>query len=300
MNGIMIVNKESGFTSHDVVAKLRGICGQRKIGHTGTLDPAATGVLPVCLGNATKLCELLTDKTKEYVTELLLGRETDTQDTTGEVLAERPVTVSEEEVRRACESFLGEYQQVPPMYSALKVNGRKLYELAREGKEVERKPRPVVIYELEILSVELPVVKMRVVCSKGAYIRTLCADIGTALGCGGTMQSLQRTAVEPFRIEMARTLGELQEMKDRGCLEEAVIPVDRVFAECPELHVTEVGDRLLANGNVLETAHTEEKTVFEPEIRVRIYARNGKFAGIYAYDGNRCCYKPVKMFLERE
>lgn len=300
MNGIIIVNKEPGFTSHDVVAKLRGICGQRKIGHTGTLDPAATGVLPVCLGNATKLCDMLTDKTKEYVTELLLGRVTDTQDTTGEVLNEQPVTVGEEEVRRVCERFLGEYSQVPPMYSALKVNGKKLYELAREGKEVERQPRPVRIYELDILAVELPVVRMRVLCSKGTYIRTLCADIGAALGCGGTMQSLQRTAVGAFRLDGARTLGELQELKNRERLAEAVIPVESVFADCPALHVNMEGDRLLANGNVIEAVFTEEKTVYDMGIRVRMYSCSGRFAGIYAYDRERQSYKPVKMFLERE
>ncbi|MGN0400703.1 MAG: tRNA pseudouridine(55) synthase TruB [Acetatifactor sp.] len=300
MNGIMIVNKESGFTSHDVVAKLRGICGQRKIGHTGTLDPAATGVLPVCLGNATKLCDMLTDKKKEYVTELLLGVETDTQDTTGVILSERQVTADEEEVRRVCGSFLGDYNQVPPMYSALKVNGKKLYELAREGREVERKPRPVTIYELEILAVELPVVKMRVLCSKGTYIRTLCADIGAALGCGGTMQSLQRTAVGPFRLEEARTLGELQQLKDKNRLMEAVMPVDSVFPDCPSLHVTGEGDRLLSNGNVLAIGLTEEKRVYEPGVPVKLYGLCGNFAGIYTYDGEKQYYKPVKMFLERE
>ena len=178
INGIIIVNKETGFTSHDVVAKLRGICGQKKIGHTGTLDPAATGVLPVCLGSGTKLCDMLTDRDKEYVAELLLGVETDTQDTTGSVLRESPVTVTEEEVSRACLSFLGDYDQIPPMYSALKVDGRKLYELARAGKEVERKARTVTIEELEIQEMKLPIVTMRVVCSKGTYIRTLCHDIG--------------------------------------------------------------------------------------------------------------------------
>ena len=157
INGIMTIFKEEGFTSHDVVAKMRGICGQKKIGHTGTLDPMATGVLPVCLGSATKLCDMLTDRDKEYVAELLLGVETDTQDRTGKILAQRPVTVTEAEVRQAAASFQGEYQQIPPMYSALKVNGKKLYELARAGKEVERKSRPVTVYELEILEcVQLP------------------------------------------------------------------------------------------------------------------------------------------------
>ena len=181
-NGIINIYKEKGFTSHDVVAKMRGICKQKKIGHTGTLDPDAVGVLPVCLGNGTKLCDMLTDKDKVYEAELLLGVTTDTQDVTGEVLAQRDVTASESQVREAIESFVGDYMQVPPMYSALKVDGKKLYELARAGKEVERAARPVKIHGIDIISVELPVIKMTVSCSKGTYIRTLCHDIGEKLG----------------------------------------------------------------------------------------------------------------------
>ena len=207
LNGIINVYKEAGFTSHDVVAKMRGICGQKKIGHTGTLDPAATGVLPVCLGSGTRLCDMLTEKDKEYVAVLLLGMTTDTQDTTGTVLSRKEVNASEEEVAEAVTSFVGDYDQVPPMYSALKVNGKKLYELARAGKEVEREARRVRIEEIEILHMELPRVTMRVVCSKGTYIRTLCADIGNKLCCGGTMESLQRTRVGIFKLEEALTLS---------------------------------------------------------------------------------------------
>ena len=181
MDGIINVYKEAGFTSHDVVAKLRGICRQKKIGHTGTLDPQATGVLPVCLGSATRACEMLTDRTKEYVAELLLGQITDTQDTTGIVLEEREVAVDEAQVREVIGSFVGGYDQIPPMYSALKVNGKKLYELARAGKEVERQARHVDLPAIEILEIRLPVVKFRVECSKGTYIRSLCADIGGKL-----------------------------------------------------------------------------------------------------------------------
>lgn len=304
INGIIIIDKEPGFTSHDVVAKLRGICGQKKIGHTGTLDPAATGVLPVCLGSATKLCDMLTDRNKEYVAELLLGVETDTQDTTGQVLSRHAVTVTEAQVREACARFTGDYAQVPPMYSALKVNGKKLYELAREGKEVERQPRHVTIHELEILHLELPVVRFRTVCSKGTYIRTLCADIGAALGCGGAMQSLRRTAVGAFRLDSALTIGEVQQRKDGGRLAEAIFPVDSVFAECPALHVTGAGVRLLDNGNVISAELTEERLVYEPGRWVRFYrcpdSGAAGFAGIYAYDGEKQCYKPVKMFLEKE
>lgn len=297
INGIINVHKEEGFTSHDVVAKLRGICGQKKIGHTGTLDPMATGVLTVCLGSGTKVCDMLTDKDKEYVAELLLGCTTDTQDVTGEVLSQCEVAVSEEEVRKAVMSFVGDYEQVPPMYSALKVNGKKLYELAREGKEVERKARPVRILEIEILDMQLPVVKMRVACSKGTYIRTLCADIGEKLGCGGTMKSLVRSKVSEFILDEALTLGQLQKLKDEGRLLEAVMPVDGCFAECPALHVKEQWRKLLENGNSFFANQTLENRTFPAGQWVRIYREEGSFAGIYAYDAAKKWYSPIKMFL---
>lgn len=182
MDGIINVYKEKGYTSHDVVAKMRGILRMKKIGHTGTLDPDAEGVLPVCLGKGTKLCDMLTDRSKTYRAVLLLGLETDTQDTTGAVLKESPVDVSEEEVRETVMGFVGHYDQIPPMYSALKVGGKKLYELARAGKEVERQARPVEILEIQVEEISLPRVTMTVSCSKGTYIRTLCYDIGRKLG----------------------------------------------------------------------------------------------------------------------
>lgn len=300
INGVIVIRKEQGFTSHDVVAKMRGICGQKKIGHTGTLDPAATGVLPVCLGSGTKLCDMLADRDKEYVAELLLGVTTDTQDTTGTVLAEQAVKVTEDEVRKVCESFVGDYNQIPPMYSALKVGGKKLYELAREGKSVERQARPVRILELEILQIELPVVKMRVVCSKGTYIRTLCDDIGRALGCGGAMKSLERTRVGAFTLENAVTLGKLQQLKDAGKLAGVVLPVDRIFDECPKLHVTEEFVRLLDNGNAILQEQTEENIKYDNGRWIRFYRMDESFAGVYAYDSGKGRYQPVKMFLERE
>ena len=300
INGIVIVQKEPGFTSHDVVAKMRGICGQKKIGHTGTLDPMAAGVLPVCLGSATKICDMLADRDKEYVAGLLLGLETDTQDTTGQILADRPVQAPEEEIRRIMHSFVGEYWQVPPMYSALKVNGRKLYELARAGKEVERKARRVMIHELEILECRLPVILFRVVCSKGTYIRTLCADIGQKAGCGGVMQSLERTRVGSFCLEDAFTLKELQHKKDENRLEDAVLPVDSVFADCPALHVEPVFCRLLDNGNAVLPGQTAEQRAYEEGQWVRMHRPDGSFAGIYAYETARGWYRPVKMFLEKE
>ena len=300
INGVIVIRKEQGFTSHDVVAKMRGICGQKKIGHTGTLDPAATGVLPVCLGSGTKLCDMLAVRDKEYVAELLLGVTTDTQDTTGTVLAEQAVKVTEDEVRKVCESFVGDYNQIPPMYSALKVGGKKLYELAREGKSVERQARPVRILELEILQIELPVVKMRVVCSKGTYIRTLCDDIGRALGCGGAMKSLERTRVGAFTLENAVTLGKLQQLKDAGKLTGVVLPVDRIFDECPKLHVTEEFVRLLDNGNAILQEQTEENIKYDNGRWIRFYRMDESFAGVYAYDSGKGRYQPVKMFLERE
>ena len=299
INGIIVIDKEAGYTSHDVVARLRGICGQKKIGHTGTLDPGATGVLPVCLGSATKLCGMLTDKDKEYAAEFLLGVETDTQDLTGTVTAERPAEASGEEVRRVCESFIGEYDQIPPMYSALKVNGKRLYELARRGEEVERKARTVTIRELEITECRLPVVTVRVVCSKGTYIRTLCADIGEKLGCGAAMKSLRRTRVGEFRLEEAIGLPTLQQMKDAGRLMEAVIPVDSVFQGCPALHIGKGAEALLENGNAIAPEQTAERECHAPGKWVRFYRQDGSFAAIYAYDRDRKRYVPVKMFPDR-
>ncbi len=295
-NGIINIYKEKGFTSHDVVAKMRGICKQKKIGHTGTLDPDAEGVLPVCLGSGTKLCDMLTDKDKEYVAELLLGVETDTQDISGRVLRECEPVMDEEAVREAVLSFQGDYMQVPPMYSALKVNGRKLYELARAGREVERQARPVNIHEIEILKMQLPVVKIRVTCSKGTYIRTLCADIGARLGCGGTMQSLLRTRVGIFRVEDAITLAELENIRDTVGIETKVYAVDSVFAEFPVLHVAQEHCRLLDNGNAFYANQTLEKKKYPQNEWVRVYGNN-RFYGIYAYEQEKHRYKPIKMFL---
>lgn len=297
-NGVINVYKEAGFTSHDVVAKLRGICGQKKIGHTGTLDPAAVGVLPVCLGNATKLCDLLADKEKEYVADLLLGIRTDTQDATGQVLEQKAVTVTEDQIRDVILSFQGEYAQVPPMYSALKVNGKKLYELARAGKEVERAARMVTIYEIEVLGMQLPHVKLRVRCSKGTYIRTLCDDIGKKLNCGGTMSALTRTQVGGFRAESALTLSKLQTLRDSGSLAQVIAPVDSCFPDAPSLHVKDESLKLLQNGNPFQAIQTVEGLLHTPGQWVRIYDEEEEFYGIYAYDAAKNHYKPVKMFLK--
>ncbi len=252
IHGILNVQKEKGYTSHDVVAKLRGITGQRKIGHTGTLDPDADGVLPVCLGRATRLCDMITDRDKTYETVLLLGRITDTQDAGGKTLQTSDTSgLQKEDVCRVAEGFTGEYAQIPPMYSALKVNGRKLYELAREGKEVERKARKVRIFGIEILKSELPRVRMRVKCSKGTYIRTLCHDIGERLGCGGCMEELTRTCVGRFSLEESLTLDRIAEKYRDGSLSDVLVPMDRMFDDYPGMTVREPWESLAKNGNPL-------------------------------------------------
>lgn len=305
IHGIMNIYKEKGYTSHDVVAKLRGILRQKKIGHTGTLDPEAEGVLPVCLGAGTKLCDMLTDKNKTYRAVLLLGQTTDTQDTTGEVLTRHEIRVSEQEVCEAVESFVGEYDQIPPMYSALKVNGKKLYELAREGKTVERRPRRVQITEIRIEEIRLPRVTMTVTCSKGTYIRTLCQDIGERLGCGGCMEQLTRTRVGIFSIEESLTLSQVEELVKNGDLTQAVRTVDAMFPDQPAFQTVPEADRMLYNGNMLLTRQVRLKEGKEEccsgshktHGTVRMYDSKEQFCGIYAYRAERDCYQPEKMFL---
>lgn len=297
LNGIIIVYKEAGFTSNDVVAKMRGICKQKKIGHTGTLDPAATGVLPLCLGTGTKLCDMLTDKDKEYVAELLLGVTTDTQDVTGTILMRQEVTLREEQVREAVLGFQGGYDQIPPMYSALKVNGKKLYELAREGKEIERKARRIDIPEIEILEMCLPVVKMRVVCSKGTYIRTLCADIGEKLGCGGTMKALERTRVGRFLKNEAHTLSELERIRDEEGLESVLLPTESAFLEYRRISMKPEFDKILRNGNPIALEHVQEAPGSLDGEYARMCSSEGDFLGLYVYRRERNLLQPVKMFL---
>ena len=291
--GIIVIQKEKGFTSHDVVARLRGILHMKKIGHTGTLDPDAIGVLPVALGKGTKLVDLLTDKEKTYEAVLHLGITTDTQDMSGTVLEEKPVSVTEEQVRDVLKSFVGEQMQVPPMYSALKVNGRKLYELAREGKTVERKARPVCFYEIQPLEMNLPLVKIRVTCSKGTYIRTLCNDIGEKLGCGGCMEELLRSKVGRYTLEESHTLAQVEAAVADGTIQELIYPVEKVLADYPALSADSYGDRLLANGNPLSDNLVSSQ---HKEGWVRMYASDGTFTGIFQWDKGKKKYYPVKMF----
>lgn len=296
-HGIINIAKEAGYTSHDVVAKLRGILAQKKIGHTGTLDPDAVGVLPVCLGVGTKLCDMLTEEDKEYVVRFCLGVTTDTLDMSGTVLTRQDVTVGEEQVKEAVFSFLGGYEQIPPMYSALKVNGKKLYELAREGKEVARQPRIVRIKEIEILQMQLPVVRMRVVCSKGTYIRSLCDDIGKKLGCGAAMEFLERTRVGNFRIESALTLGAVEALCREKRLKDVIVPVDEMFPALCRAVVKEGYQKQLNNGNCLtmQMLYNAEDAVDGEWLR--IYSEQGVFFGIYRCEKETSTFYPVKMFI---
>lgn len=292
MDGMINIYKEKGYTSHDVVAKLRGILKMKKIGHTGTLDPEAEGVLPVCLGKGTKLCDLLADRTKTYQAVMKLGVSTDTEDLTGTIIKECPVLVTEQEIREAVLSFQGEYEQIPPMYSALKVNGRKLYELAREGRTVERKPRHVQILEIAVERVELPFVTMTITCSKGTYIRSLCRDIGEKLGCLGAMAELTRTRVGEFMLKEAISLAKVEQLVRDGRIEEWVHPVDEAFSAYPQLVVPPKWNKAVDNGNSFFWRSEEWK----PGL-VRIYKENGMFVGLYQYDTQAEQMKPYKLFF---
>ncbi len=270
MNGIIILDKPVGKTSHDMVYAMRKLTGVKKVGHTGTLDPMAAGVLPMCIGNATKAADMLTLSDKEYIAELVLGMTTDTQDADGEVLTECEVNCGEDEIRDAVTGFAGEIEQIPPMYSAIKRNGKKLYELARKGIEVERKSRKVTINSIKILEINGERVTIDVSCSKGTYIRTLCEDIGIRLHTGAYMNTLRRVKTGPFTIDESHTLKELREMKDNGCLEDVIIPVDRMFMEYPEIILNRKQVKSVTNG-VRMTYNGKEGQSY------RVYDENKRF-----------------------
>ena len=297
VNGIINVYKEKGYTSFDVVAKMRGIFGQKKIGHTGTLDPDAQGVLPVCLGKATKVCDLLTDKDKVYKATMLLGIQTDTLDISGKVCNKAVVNVTEQQVRDVISTFVGTIEQVPPMYSALKVNGKKLYELAREGKTIERKARKVSIYDITIDEICLPEVVMRVSCSNGTSIRSRCDDIGTKLGCYGCLKDLLRTKVACFDIGDAYKISEIEKLK-----ESIVLPVDMLFENIPAVNTVLMAQKLIENGNRIPAeminADGNKQRKYDDEGRYRIYNPEDSFVGIYTYKAETDDFKPVKIFME--
>ncbi len=284
-NGIIIIDKPQGWTSMDVCAKLRGIFHEKRVGHAGTLDPMATGVLPVFVGRATRAVEFAAEGEKEYVAGLRLGVVTNTQDTTGEVLEERPVSVTLEQLEAILPQFRGHIEQIPPMYSAIKVNGKKLYELARKGREVERKPRPVTIHSLTVEGQEGAAdFVLRVRCSKGTYIRTLCHDIGQALGCGGCMSSLRRTMAAGFGENDAVTLEQVQQAADPTAL---LTAVDGCFAHLPALTLTAAQTKCVRNGMAF---------TFDPSGEWRVYSPHGEFLAICRGENGKLT--TIKSFFE--
>ena len=301
INGVINVYKEPGFTSHDVVAKLRGILKQKKIGHMGTLDPNAVGVLPVCLGKATKLCDILSEKDKTYNATLLLGLDTDTQDTSGEVISKADtdsiMELSEDKVFETIKSYIGDYDQIPPMFSAIKINGQKLYNLARKGEEIERPPRHCKIIDITITKIDLPRVSFHVTCSKGTYVRTLCYDIGKDLGVGACMEKLTRTRVERFDIKDSISLSQIEEIRDQGVLEQYITPVDEILNMYSKCMVSEEAEKLLYNGNIFTSRNTLLKMNHQDGQTVRVYTHDGKFIGLYMYIAEKQIYKPIKIFL---
>ncbi|MGH4138130.1 tRNA pseudouridine(55) synthase TruB [Clostridium sp.] len=274
MNGILNIFKPTGMTSFDVVRIIKKITHIKKVGHAGTLDPEASGVLPVCIGKATKAIDYIMGDFKIYETELKLGIITDTYDREGKILAESEVKASCEEIIQAINSFVGEIKQVPPMYSALKVNGKKLYELARAGIEIEREARPITIYDIEITDIKIPYVKFRVKCSKGTYIRSLCYDIGELLECGGMMWNLQRTATGQFHIEDAINILDLNEENING----HIMPIETIFKNNTKIVIEDRFVKFLLNGVVVKDRALICK--FEEDIMYSIYNKDNDFIGI--------------------
>jgi tRNA pseudouridine55 synthase len=288
-NGIIVIDKPADWTSNDVVVKLKRLLWEKRIGHAGTLDPMATGVLPVFVGRATRAVEFAAEGGKEYLAGLTLGKTTDTQDSTGTVLTETPCQVTKEELEGVLDRFRGDILQVPPMYSALKVNGKRLYDLARKGKEVERKPRPITIHELEVLEQqEENTWLLRVRCSKGTYIRTLCHDIGEALGVGGIMCSLRRTEAAGFTLEQAVTLEQVEKAWEAGTAQELLLPVADYFKDYPSTVIAGKQEERCRNGNEFPCS-VEDGTW-------RVYNESGEFMMLGKCENG--IMKTVKSFFE--
>ena len=288
-NGILVIDKSAGWTSQDVAAKLRGVFHERRVGHGGTLDPMATGVLPVFIGRATRAAEFLESAEKEYVAGLRLGVVTDTQDTSGTVLETNSVCVTRAQLEAALRQFLGPIEQIPPMYSAIKINGQKLYELARRGQEVARKPRSITIHALELLGGEGADWTIRVCCSKGTYVRTLCHDLGRALGCGGCMSSLRRTRAGSFTLAQAVTMQQVLDFAAGQDPQQLLMPVDAVFAAHPPLIVTLGQAAKLKNGAQVKDWQFQPGTY-------RVYAEDGEFLLLGRVEGG--VLTTIKSFFE--
>lgn len=288
MNGILLVDKPTDWTSGDVVAKLRGLLHEKRIGHSGTLDPMATGLLVVFVGRATRAVEFAESKEKRYLASLRLGLSTDTQDITGYRLSGTPREISEAELEKTLACFRGNIQQIPPMYSAIKVGGKKLYEIARRGGEVERKPRPVCIRELRLLGREGEDWLLDVTCSKGTYIRTLCHDIGQSLGCGGCMSALRRVRAGEFSIDNAHTLDEIRQASQKGEAESLLLPVDSLFREYPALYIDARGEGRIRCGNSIVVSATDGD--------YRVYGPTGAFLALARVSGGELTC--IKRFFE--
>ena len=295
LSGIVIVNKEKGYTSMDVVACIRGIFHTKKAGHTGTLDPDATGVLPVCIGSGTSVVSMMTDSDKTYRAVMKLGVVTDTQDISGNVLEEHEdaaMALTPAEIEAAVRSFEGGYEQVPPMYSAIKIGGKKLVDLARQGRVVEREARPIKLYGITIERIELPYVELTVECSKGTYIRTLCHDIGARLGCGACMTELVRERAAGFTLDQAHTLKELEQARDAGTLDDMVIGLEEYFSFLPAYTVAPEQEKYVLNGNKLAGLSPE---LGGKDGMVRIYTMDGAFRAVYRYDTATSEYRVAFM-----
>lgn len=278
MNGVIIIDKPKGKTSHDIVGILRKKFGTRKVGHTGTLDPLATGVLPVCIGNATRAADMLLSGEKKYRATMILGKRSDTLDVEGKITEERAVTVTQQQVHDAIAGFVGEQDQIPPMYSAIKKDGKKLYDLAREGIEVERKARRINIYSIEVVDISLPEITIDVHCSKGTYIRSLCDDIGARLGCGAVMSELRRTYTAGFSVDEAYTIDELDNITD---LSGTLKPTDSLFSNLPEIHLNEKQEKSITNGVRMTWRSGKEGETY------RVYAPDGRFLCISKLENTR-------------
>jgi len=288
MNGIILIDKPQEWTSHDVVGKLRGILHERRIGHSGTLDPLATGLLVVFVGRATRAVEFAEADSKEYIAGLRLGVSTDTQDITGDVLQKIDVNITEEALKSVLMQYTGDIEQIPPMYSAIKVGGKKLYELARKGETVERKPRKVTISKLDIIGAENGDYILDVCCSKGTYIRTLCNDIGKSIGFGGCMSSLRRVKAGIFSVDNAFSIEDVAAAVKAGTVEELFLPVDSLFSEYPSFKVNASDEKKLRNGNIIKCA--------EQNGTYRVYSENGEFLLLGEVSGSKL--KTIKNFYE--
>ncbi len=299
LDGIIILDKPEDYTSFDMVAKMRKLLGTRKVGHAGTLDPMATGVLPIFVGRATKCCDILPDQNKRYTATFQLGYTTDTLDATGRVLTRTEVTATKEDVQKALEQFRGEIMQLPPMYSAIQINGKRLYDLARQGIEIERERRPVTITSLELIDRDEQnnTYVIDVACSKGTYIRTLCADIGEALGCGATMTALRRTQAAGFSLEDSITLEQAEQLSAQGTLAQRLLPIETVFASLPALKLEGKQQTMYQNGVKLDLARLDGmQTMKDYTGDLRVIGEDTTFLGVSYPDWDEGLLRMRKLF----